>query len=88
MQISPTFPKLCDKKRIITYKRSKNLGELIRGHTLQDGKVSKTHPQITEGVNQSHATQRINHLYVVHKYLTLKLSKAIKPRRPFKFFTN
>ena len=34
---------------MITYKRNKDLGELIRGHTLQGGKVFKTHLQIING---------------------------------------
>ena len=44
LQISPTPQKVFDKKPIITYKRNKNLGELIGGHTLQGGKVFKTSP--------------------------------------------
>ena len=47
---------------MITNKRNKNLGELIGGHTLQGGKVFKSHLQI----NQNHATQRIYHLYVCY----------------------
>ena len=44
LQISPTPQKVFDKKPMITYKRNKNLGELIGGHTLQGGKVFKTSP--------------------------------------------
>ena len=39
LQISPTLQKVFDKKPMMTYKRNKNLGELIGGHTLQCGKV-------------------------------------------------
>ena len=49
MQISPTRQKVFDKKPMITYKRKKNLGELIGGHTLQDRKVFKTYLQIIKG---------------------------------------
>ena len=38
-----TLQKVFDKKPMITYKRNKNLGELLGGHTLQDGEVFKTH---------------------------------------------
>ena len=41
LQISPTFQKVFDKKAMITYKRNKNLGELIGDHILQRGKVFK-----------------------------------------------
>ena len=34
---------------MITYKRNKNIGELIGGKTLQGGKVFKTHFQIIKG---------------------------------------
>ena len=43
LQISPSLPKVFDKKPMITYQRNKNLGELIKGHNLQGGKVFKTH---------------------------------------------
>ena len=43
LQISPTPEKVFDSKPIITYKRNKNLDELIGGHTLQGEKVLKTH---------------------------------------------
>ena len=38
-----TLQKVFDKKAMITYKRNKNLGQFIGGHTLQGGKVFKTH---------------------------------------------
>ena len=47
---------------MITNKRNKNLGKLVGGHTLQGGKVFKTHLQI----NKNHATQRIYHFYVCY----------------------
>ena len=33
LQISPTLRKVFDKKPMITYKRNKNHGQLIGGHT-------------------------------------------------------
>ena len=45
---------------MITYKRNKNLGELIRVHTLQGGKVFKTHFQLIKGEHQNHAMQQTN----------------------------
>ena len=44
LQILPILQKV-----MITYNRKKNLGELIGGYTLQDGKVFKTHLQIIRG---------------------------------------
>ena len=38
LQISPTLQKEFVKKPMITYKRNKNLGQLIGGRTLQGGK--------------------------------------------------
>ena len=67
LQISLTLQKVFDKKSMITFKRNKKLGELVGGHTLQGGKIFKTHLQIIKAVKQNHATQPINHLYVVHK---------------------
>ena len=61
-QISPTFQKVFNNKPMITYKRNKSLGELIGSHNLQRGKYFKTKLK----VNQNH-TQRVNHLYAVHK---------------------
>ena len=46
LQISPTIQKVFDKKPMITHKRNKNIGEPIRGHPLQGGKVFKTYLQI------------------------------------------
>ena len=65
LQILPNLQNVIDKKTMITYKRSQNLGEFIGGHTLQGGKVFKTHFQLQ--MNLYHATQQINHLYAVHK---------------------
>ena len=45
---------------MITYKRNKNLGELIRVHTLQGGKVFKTYFQLIKGEHQNHAMQQTN----------------------------
>ena len=53
LQISPTLQKVFDKKPMITYKRNKNLGELIGGHTLQDGEVFKTHIQVIKSESKS-----------------------------------
>ena len=41
---------------MITYKRNKNLGELIGGNNLQGGKVFKTHNQIIKGESKSYNT--------------------------------
>ena len=49
LQISPTLPKVFDKKPMITYKRHTNLDNFLRGHTLQGGKLFQTHPQIIKG---------------------------------------
>ena len=49
LQISPTLQNVFDKKPMITNKRNKNLGKLKGGHTLQGGKVFKTHLQIING---------------------------------------
>ena len=48
LKISPTLQKVFDKRPMITYKRNKNLVELIYRHTLQEGKVFKTHTEITK----------------------------------------
>ena len=56
LQASPTLQKVFDKKPMITYKRNKNVGELIGGHTLQGGKVFKTHLQIIKGESRSYNT--------------------------------
>ena len=53
LQISPTLQKVFDKKPMITYKRNKNLGEFIGGHTLQGGNVFKTHLQIIKRESKS-----------------------------------
>ena len=66
LEISSTLQKVFDKKPIITYKRIKNLGELIGGHTLQGGKAFKTHLQIIKGESKS-CNKQMNHLYAVHK---------------------
>ena len=41
LQISPTLQNVFDKKPMIIYKRNKNHGELIGGHTLKDERRSK-----------------------------------------------
>ena len=53
LQISHILQRVFDKKPTITYKRSKNLGELIGGYTLQGGKVFKIHLQIIKGKSKS-----------------------------------
>ena len=68
---------------MITNKRNKNLGKLVGGHTLQGGKVFKTHLQI----NKNHATQRIYHFYFCYTQV-VKLLKAIKPTECLKCSTN
>ena len=53
LQISPTLQKIFDNKPMITYKRNKNIGNPLLGHTLQGGKVFKTHLQIINGESKS-----------------------------------
>ena len=56
LQVPPTVQTVFDKKPMITYKRNKNLDELIGGHTVQRRqrrKVFKTHLQVINGKSQS-----------------------------------
>ena len=53
LQIPPTLQKVFDNKPMITYKRNKNIGNPLLGHTLQGGKVFKTHLQILNGESKS-----------------------------------
>ena len=81
LQISPTLQKVFDKKPMITYKRNKNLGELIGGNTLQGGQVFKTHLQIIRGESKSSNTTN-------KSYLCCTQGFNIQTNRTFKFSTN
>ena len=41
-QIANSLQKVFDKKPVVTYKRNKNLGKLLGGHTLQGRNFFKT----------------------------------------------
>ena len=87
MQISPTLQKVLEMKLMITYKRNKNLDELIGGHNLQGGKVFKAHLQIIKGDSKSCSTTNKSSLSCT-QVLKLKRSKAIKPRGRLKVSIN
>ena len=70
---------------MITYKRNKNLGELIGGHTLQGGKVSKTHLQIIKGESKSCNTTNKSSLCCT-QVVNTKTFESYQTKRTFKNF--
>ena len=85
LQISPTLQKVFHKKSMITYKRNKNLDELIGGHTLQDGKVFKTRLQILNGESKSYNTTNKSSL-CCRQVVNTKTFKSYQTKRRFKIF--
>ena len=49
LTINPNLAKLLELKPILSFKRSKNLKNLIGGNTLIDGKLKKTYKPVTKG---------------------------------------
>ena len=87
LQVSPTLQKVVYKKSMITYKRNKNLGELIGGHSLQGGKVFTTHLQTIKGESESCITTNKSSLCCT-QVVNTKLLKAIKPTGRLRFSKN
>ena len=87
LQISTTLQKVFDKKPMITYKRNKNLGELTGGHTLQGGKVFKTHLQIIKDESKSCNTTNKSSLCCTQVFNT-KTFESYQTKRTFNFFFN
>ena len=83
LQISPTLQKVFDKKPMITYKRNKNLGELIGGHTLQGRKVFNTHLQIIRDESKSCNTTNKSSFCCTQVVYT-KTFKSYQTKRTFK----
>ena len=70
---------------MITYKRNKNLGELIEGHTLQGRKVFKTYLQIIEGESKScNATNKPS--FSCTQVVNTKTFERYQTKRMFKIF--
>ena len=70
---------------MITYKRNKNLGELIGGHTLQDGKFFKTLLQIIKGESKScNTTNKLSLCYT--QVVNSKAFESYQSKRAFKIF--
>ena len=83
MQISPTLQKIFGKKPTITYKRNKNYGELIGGHTLQGKKVFKTYLQVIRGDSKScNTTNKLS--LCCTKVVNTKTSESYQTKRTFK----
>ena len=85
LQISPTLQKVFDKKLMITYKRNKNLGELIKEHTLQGGKFFKTHLQTSNGKSKLCNTTKKSSLCCT-QVVNAKTSESYQTKRTFKIF--
>ena len=85
MQILYTLQKAFDKKPMITYKRNKNLGELIGGNILQGGKVFKTHLQIIKGESKSCNTRNKSSLCCT-QVVNTKTFESYQTKRTFKIF--
>ena len=85
LQISPILQNVFHKKPMITYKRNKNLGQLIGGNTLQDGKVFKTHFQIIKGESKSCNTTNKSSSCCAHVADT-KTFESYQIKRTFKIF--
>ena len=80
-----TLQKVFDKKAMITYKRNKNLGQFIGGHTLQGGKVFKTHLQIING--ESKSCNKANKSYLCRtQVVNTKTFKSYQAKTTFKIF--
>ena len=84
-QISSTLQKVFDKKLITTYKRYKNLGQLIGGNTLQGGKVFKTDLQIIKGESKSCNTTNKSSLCCT-QVVNSKTFESYQSKRTFKIF--
>ena len=68
-----------------TYKRNKNLCELIGGHILQGGKVFKTHLQIIKGESESCNTTNKSSLCCT-QVVNTKTFEIYQTNRTFKIF--
>ena len=85
MQISPTLQKVFDKKPMITYKRNKNAGKLIGGHTLQGGKAFKAHLQIIKVESKSCNTTHKSSLCCT-QVVNTKPFESYQTKKTFKIF--
>ena len=83
MQILPALQKVFHKKPMIIYKRNKNHDELIRGNTLQGGKVFKTHFQTIKGELKSCNTTTKLYFYCTQAVST-KNFESYQTKRTFK----
>ena len=70
---------------MITYKRNKSLGELIAAHTLQRGKVFKTHIQTINGKSKSCNTTNKSSLCCT-QVVNTKTFESYQTNRTFKVF--
>ena len=71
---------------MITYERSKNLGKLIGGHTLQGEKVFKTCLQIINGESKSCNTMNKSSLCCTQPVNT-KTFERYQTKNSFEIFT-
>ena len=85
LQISPTLQNVFDVILMITYKRNKNLDELIGGHTLPGGKVFKAHLQIIKGDSKSCSTTNKS-CWSCTQVLNTKTFESYQTERTFKSF--
>ena len=85
LQISPTLHKVFDKKSMIIYKRNKNLEVLIGGHTLQGGKLFKTHLQIIKRESKScNTTNKLS--LCCTQVVSTNTFKSYQTKKTFKIF--
>ena len=70
---------------MIIYKRNKSLGELIKEHTLQGGKVFKTQLQISNGKSKLCNTTNKSSLCCT-QIVNAKTSESYQTKRTFKIF--
>ena len=70
---------------MITYKRNKNLGKHIGGHTLQDGQVFKTHIQIIKVESKTCNTGNKSS-FCCSQVVNTKTFKTYQTKRMFKTF--
>ena len=82
LQINLGLEEIFQNNPFVTYKRNKNLQEIIGGHTIKNGKVFKVHSKSTEGKCEPY------HHYVASRLLTLVHFKVTKHSNYTLYFTN
>ena len=85
LQISPILQKVFKNKPMITYIRDKNFGELRGDHTLQGGKVFKTHLQIIKDKSKSCNTTNKSSLCCT-QLVNTKTFESYQTKKMFKIF--